>query len=170
MEIELDELNVFERTVLVKIYQIFKRYIDHLMIHRNGIRNGIGVEFVNLKAERKLGKFVCLVFFPRQRSSSTHQGSPRLFIGHYAVVRDIFMQMQSALYVKSSVWSVVNGAKRSTTLSRPSSDVLIDFADNLWLELAKLFVNRILNTCIERESGGGNQFWDGSTGINRHPC
>lgn len=30
-------------------------------------------------------------------------------------------------------------------------DVLIDFAGNLWLELANPFVNRILNTCIERE-------------------
>lgn len=48
--------------------------------------------------------------------------------------------------VKSSARSLVNGAKRNNAFL----PVLIDFVGNLWLRLASPFVNRILNTRIER--------------------
>ena len=59
--------------------------------------------------------------------------------------RHFYANGQLALCVKSSVCSLVNGAELKRSL-RCSSDVLIDFADNLWAKLAEPFVNRTRNT------------------------
>lgn len=60
-----------------------------------------------------MGKFVCLVIL-RERSFFIHQGSPRLFIimqSHNS--RHFYANAIGIVHVKSSVRSLVNGAKRN---------------------------------------------------------